>query len=530
MATTNLSPRQRMINMMYIVLIAMLALNVDRHVLKAFHLMEKNFITSAESYDKKNAVQMAGFAILADEEKEKATPYYEAAQNAQRISSEFDLYIEDLKSEIIELYDGRLEEEEGEDGLTSLKSPEGMEKHAYLFMVKEKGKRAKELQLKINSTRDKLLDLLKPAEDKLFVDSTHYYEAKQSNLLDAKEPATTSASKRSWASINLEYQPVGALIALLTQYQNNAKALESDIIGRLIRGVNSSAHIIDELNAAIIPQSNYVMEGEKYTADVMLIARSSSAIPKITMNGSPIQEMNGGVGKIDIVASGVGQKTVSGEIELADPKTGEPSFYKYEHKYQVFKPVATVSPTKMNLLYIGLDNPLNISVPGFSAADINVSTSSGATISGSNGTYKVKVDGSKRKVHINVTAKGRSMGSTEFRVRNIPEPEIQIGGVPNDGRARSASELCAQNRILASLGKDFAYDMQWRVTKFQFIYVPRRGNAIPKNGNGSTLTREMKDLICHAQRGDIILIQNVKAKDTRFGNIKSVPPMTVQIR
>jgi hypothetical protein len=111
-----------MINMMYLVLIAMLVLNVDKHVLKAFHLMEKNFISSAESYDQKNDLQMAGFLQLVNKEEEKATPYYEAAKKAQQISSEFDEYISGLKIEIEEMYDGRLDEEDGETGITSLKT------------------------------------------------------------------------------------------------------------------------------------------------------------------------------------------------------------------------------------------------------------------------------------------------------------------------------------------------------------------------------------------------------------------------
>ncbi|MBT8327866.1 MAG: gliding motility protein GldM, partial [Bacteroidia bacterium] len=427
MAKTKLSPRQKMINMMYLVLLALLALNVDKHVLKAFHLMEKNFLSSSESYDRKNQNQMAGFFQLMEKEEVKAKPYYSSAKEAQAISQEFNGYISDLKREIEELYDGRLEMEEGEDGLTSLKMPEGMEKHANFFMVKNRGKKAKELQEKINTTRDKLLNLLLPTNDSLFYTEDVYLAVKQANLLKAEEPSNASLSKKTWASINLEYQPVGALMALLTQYQNNAKALEADVIRSLMEGVHADNFVIDQLDAAIIPRSNYVMEGENYEADVMMIARNSASQPEISMNGAPLQTIEQGIGKLSFTARGIGEKTVKGEITVRDPRTNEPKQYPYEHTYQVFKPVATVSADKLNLLYVDLDNPLSISVPGFSAADISVKASRGASISGSNGTYNVKVDGSARKVSITVTAGGRNMGTTEYRVRNVPEPNGQIG-------------------------------------------------------------------------------------------------------
>ena len=515
---------------MYIVLIAMLALNVDKHVLKSFHLMEKNFISSAESYEQKTKTQMANFSAILFKEKDKAQPYYDAALQAQKISSEFDTYIENLKTEIEDLYDGRLEEEEGEDGLTALKTPEGMEKHAHLVMVANKGRKAKELQQKINETRDKMLNILKPDERKLFANLNHYNLAKQANLLNASEPPQRGTSHRSWASINLEYQPVGALMALLTQYQNNAKALEADVIEKLQIGVGLENHQVDQLRAAIVPQSNYVMEGENYTADVMLIASSSTMAPKMDMNGTPIEDVENGVGKIEFPARGIGQKTIKGSTLVNNPKTGEPETYEYTHDYQVFKPVATVSADALRLLYRNLDNPLSISVPGFSAADIRVESSNGAIVTGQNGQYNVKVNGSSREVNITVYAKGRKMGTTPFRVRNIPNPMPMIGGIPSTTTAVSKAQLCAQSSILATLGSDFAYDLPFRVTSYRFIYQPRNRPPIVLSANGSTLTSQMKNYICNSRSGDRFTFEQIKAKSTRYNISRSVPPISVVIR
>lgn len=530
MAKKKQTPRQRMINMMYIVLIAMLALNVDRYVLDAFHLMEKNFTSSAEQYDFKLSSQMSQFSAMLSDDEMKTKPFYEAAQEAKDVTQEFDSYIEDLKQELVTMYGGR---EENEDEPTStelnaLKTPEGLEKHANYFMVKEKGKKGIELQRKINETRDKLLALLHPKNSKLFVDENDFNQAKQANLLNASDEGLEE--NKTWTSTYLEYQPAGALLAMLTQYQNHAKALETDVIDKLMKEVNGTSFIIDELDAAIIPKSNYVMEGENYVADVMLIATTSGNNPKITTEGGEEIFMDGNVGKIEFRASGIGQKKIQGTIEVPDPKTGEPKKYNYEHEYQVFKPVATVSADAMKVLYKSLDNPLSISVPGFSTSDISVQASNGARITGSNGSYKVDVTGDVRKVEVSVFTKGRNMGTTSFRVRNVPAPDAMIGGIPNTGRAVSKQQLCAQSNILATLGQEFAYDLPFSVTSFRFIFQPRNAPARVIPVNGSRITPQMKALMCNARSGDRVFIEKIVAKNSQYGITRDVPPMMVVVR
>ena len=527
MANVKLPPRQRMINMMYIVLIAMLALNVDRHVLEAFHLMEQDFNSSSMSFDRKNNSLMNQFSKAVNDDEAKAKPYYEAAEKAQAISKEFNAYISSIKKDIEEMYKGRAANDDNETGLPALKTPEGMEKHANYFMVENDGARAKELQTKINTTRDRLLDLLKPGDQQLFVDLTKYNEVQAANLLDAEEPRSNGSVQKSWASTHLEYQPAGALMAMLTQYQNNAKALEADVINKLLLGVNSSAFIIDELNAAIIPKSNYVMAGETYTADVMLMATASNAKPTITVNGAPLAAMEGNVGKIEIPATGIGEKKISGTIEVADPKTGEPRIYNYEHNYQVFKPVATVSAEAMKILYVGLDNPLSISVPGFSASDVQV-TSNGARISGGNGTYKAKVDGSQKKVSITVQAKGKPMGTTEYKVRKVPEPRSQLGGIRSDGRGKTKGALCAQDRILANLGEGFAYDLPFTVTSFTIILDSKMG-TVSRTVSGNRIPADIKQKICKLKSGDRIFIEKVKARNSEYNMTRNAAPTMIVV-
>lgn len=529
MAEKKLSPRQRMINMMYLVLLALLALNVDRHVLNSFHHMEQNFMQSSLNYDQRNNDQMTLFQQMLKDDEVKAKPYYEAALKAQTLSTDLTDYLESVKQEVETLYNGREEADDGES-IGPLKTPEQMEKHANFFITKDRGKRAKELQDRINQTRDELLSLLLPGIDSLFIDDATYNRVRMSNLLNADDPESKGIDNKTWASMNLEYQPAGALMALITQYQNYTKALEADVIRSLMTGVNAFSFSIDQLDAMIVPRSNYVMAGEDYTADVMLVATNSTTQPTIRLNGDILDSVSNGVGKVRIRASGVGVHEVTGTIEVMDPKDRTTKEYTYQHEYQVFQPMATVSAEQMKLVYVGLNNPLSISVPGYSAADISVTCSNGGRISGSNGQYKLNVDGSQRKVKVFVSAKGRPMGTTEFRVRDVPAPRIQLGGISNFSRALSPPQLCVQQQIFASLGAEFAYDLHWRVLHYRVILQPKNRPAVSEDVTGSAITSRVKQMMCNAQRGDRIFIENVKAVERDYGLERRLDPIVINIR
>jgi gliding motility-associated protein GldM len=235
--------------------------------------------------------------------------------------------------------------------------------------------------------------------------------------------------------------------------------------------------------------------------------------------------MENGVGKITLRASGIGEKTVKGTIEVADPKTGKPTLYPYEHTYQVFRPTATVSADAMKIVYVGLDNPMTISVPGFSAADLRVTASGGASMSGGNGHYTVKPDGNRKIISISVSAKGRPMGTTVYKVREIPEPRAQLGGLRNDERAKSIGPIKAQDRILANLGEGFAYDLPFTVTRYTIILDSPRGK-IRRQVTGNLIPADIRQKIKTLQSGNRIFIEEVKARNAEYGITKSGSPAT----
>ena len=509
--------------MMYLVLIAMLVLNVDKRILKSFHLMETNIIGSSMNLDAKNELIMGGFLSNLKNDPEKTEPYFEKAKEARAITKEFNEYIESIKTDIEDLYGGRVpdEEEDFEDPLVNaMVTPEKMEEHAHYFMVENQGKRATELKQKINETRDKLLSLLKPDEDGLFTTDASYLAVSEANRLFAEDPQTAGPKKLTWENINLEQQPAGALMALLSQLQFNAKSLESDILTKLADQIHLFDYKIDKITAEILPQSNYVMEGESYQAKVMLVASNSNPNYEIIVNGRPWDDIVAGVGQIDLPASGVGERTVEGYILVPNPKNNKPDTFDYRHTYQVFKPVATVALDKMNLLYTEIDNPVSISVPGFSAADIQVRVSAGARITGGNGNYNITVDGSQRKIAVTVVAKGKVMGITEYRVRKVPDPRLRYGGLFLNGSPIAKERVAAQTKLLAFLGDDFAYDLRWQITDatVYFLYKNREPGIFRiRNGN---IPNDLRQTISRAKTGEKVLVDVATAYNAEFNITK----------
>ncbi|MFY0643573.1 MAG: gliding motility protein GldM [Bacteroidia bacterium] len=528
MAGAKLSPRQKMINMMYLVLIALLAMNVSKEILKSFFYMEQSFIAASSNIDEKNKTTMDAFQKKMEENAAKTRPYFERAQEAEKITAGFISFIDEKQAMIEEMYGGRA------DGPNSpLEAADRMEHHANYFVKKDQGKNGTEFMAKINETRDALLELLKPDPQDTNItikDLSLYNEALSACQLHAEDEKSEGLSQKGWIEENLEHNPSAGLMALFARIKNDAKTLESDVLTKLAQQIDATDYKFDKLTATVLAKSSAIMSGGQYEADILLVASNTKGQPVIKVGGEEITIVNG-VGKYAVAAVGTGMKSFAGEILVSGPQ-GEQSF-PFEAEYQVFKPAATIAATEMNLLYVGLDNPMSISVPGFT--DIRVSSSGGLSLSNKGGgSYNAKVDGSAREVTISVsvTADGKTkhVGSEKFRVRRLPNPTAQLGGLPNDGLPKAKAQVQAQSSLIATMGQGFAYNLAYRVTQFRFIYAPARRPATMVTGNGSALTSQMRSMIGSAKKGDRILIEGIKAKEAKYGFSANLSPIVITIR
>jgi len=513
-----------MINMMYIVLTALLALNVSKQVLKSFHMMEQGFISSASTLDEKNESIMNEFAISMKSDAKKTRPYLKRAKKAREISTQFCKYIDEVKREVEKLGGGRKEMVKG-DVVGEITKADGMEKHANYFVNEKKGI---ELQNRINKTRKELLSLLQ-SDKATPIKENYFNEVKSSTQLKALDPSPVDGNQKTWVNLYLEENPTAGVLAMLTKIKNDAKNLETDVLTKLQVGVYDGDIPINTIEAMVIPKSNYVMKGAPYEADILLVASNSTSENKILINGEEIQVAKG-KGKYTVTNNQIGTKTYSGSI-MVKGKDGKEKPYPFNSEYQVYQPLATISAVNMNIVYSGLDNPIEISVPGFPASTISATVSGGWTLrKTANGKYYAKGNTTSRKITITAsvnTEQGtRIMGSQIYTVRKVPLPRIKFGGF--DGtRTVTKSALTSQPHIIASLGNFYFKGVRYRVVSYTAILYSRRTGSTPIDVRGSS-TASLRGAINRLRSGDNVIITNVKVEGPNGISGTSGVPLTIR--
>lgn len=503
MAGGKVSPRQKMINMMYLVLTAMLALNVSAEILKAFYLVESSMVKAGANIDSKNTDIMTAFQKQMKNQPEKTKPFYEKAQEAEKMTKAFVQYVEDLKIEIT-TQSGKLtkpEEIRQEDG--QLRARDNIELHAYIMIAKEGPQKGVELKGKVNETRDALLKLLAPFKP-LAAEAKRIGEQTDLKAIDPED------SKYTWEAELFEHSPQAAVVTLLTKIQNDAKNTEAEILTALFSGITADDMSFDMLVAKFIPDKSAVSLGEQFTADVILTAYDSKQTNKVVINGTEYQ-MENGVVKYSVNPSSAGDFTVKGFIEVAGKDGVKP--YEFESTYSVFKGEASISADKMNVLYIGLDNPITIAIPGKNPNDVKASISgAGSLANKGGGKYIAKV--TKRgdiKIVVTVTEDGKTKTyQAPFRVRSIPKPEAKLGTL--ESGTHSAGVIAAQPGVYGTLGEGFAYEgVKYTINSYLIVYSPKRGDAVMITGVGTGLPAQAKSIMARMKSGDRIIIDNIQA-------------------
>lgn len=507
------SPRQKMINMMYLVLIALLAMNVSKEILKAFSLIENSFESSKKNLDAKNSA--AKKAIVKEAE---TNPSYQIwvtkADLAQKISADFCKKIEDIRKTLETDAKGRQEPKEGHKvvGLAELQMPDNLEIHANYF-DDGPGKKAqgKVLQKLINDTRTQLLAVLK--DEKISGNAEIIKKLDDATGLKAENPHG-EGPEHDWVQTTLIHTPLAGVMTMLNKYMNDCKNLESDVLNEISAQVHAKEFKFDQLVAKLIPtKGTMILEGDQYEAEIILSAYNSQQNADMTVNGAKIP-VEAGVGKYKATAS-EGERKIKAQIKVAEPGGGFKT-YDVDGEYMGFKSSATISAEKMNVLYVGLDNPIKISVPGFPPENVVSTLAGGGSLvsAGSKGSYIATVPAGAKEVTITANVKTKTgtkpMGNVKFRVKNVPKPTAMFG-VKAGGTIRP-QEVTTTSFITCGLGQEFAFEgMNYTVTKFNLTYIPKKGDAGFFQGAGNSLNGQMKGALAKARKGDMITVYNIEA-------------------
>lgn len=482
-----------MIGILYLVLLALLALNVPDSILDAFKNINNSLETSKSNVN--TAVQQL-FAAFENtklkEEPARAKPIYDKAKKAQAIIGELDKYILSLKEEFVK-QGGGYDDEKGD-----LVKRENEDISPNLMINEKKGTILKD---KINDTRAKLLALLTPEEQKMV-----------SFSLEAKNPEKSVNGKKSWEEINFgSGTPLTAAMTILTKIQTDAQNAESDVVKIILGKMDQAVVNLDKFAAVAVAPTSYLVQGQPYKAEVFLTASDSKSEPAISVNGSSLQIVDGkGVYSVPTNREGIFSWT--GVIKV---KQTDGSFKEYrtpQQTYQVARPSAVVSPDKMNVLYIGVNNPISVSAPGTPTDKVRVSMSGGSISSAGGGKYNVRVS-SPGTARISVSAevapgKTQTLSSTEFRVKRIPDPIAKFAG--KTGGSMATVALKAQNALFAKLD-NFDFDASFKVTKFTMILAKPRADAIVLSTSGGQLSSSMSSALNGIVPGTRVIFDNIVA-------------------
>jgi gliding motility-associated protein GldM len=476
------TPRQRMIGILYLVLLGLIALNVPDSLLDAF----KN-ITSSLDQSRTNvttslqSTYSAFEATKLKEQPEKAQKLEAQAKEASKAADELNGYIEELKAELIKRGGGINTETGDVDARESLDiSPE----------VMINAKKADVLKEKIEATRARLLQIL--GKDAAGVNFSL-------NAIDPK--------KKTWQQAYFgDGIPLGAALTTLAKIQADNKNAENEVVKKILGKVDQAQVTLNKFKAVVVAPSSYILAGQQYTAQIFLTAYDQNSNPTITVGGSTIPTSNG-VGTYTITASGEGVHTISGSLSVKQVD-GPPQKYDFSQPYTVARPSAVISPDKMNVLYIGVPNPLSVSAPGVPTASLHVGSSGGASISGSGGHYIATVR-SIGTTTLTVTGeKGMVLGSSLFRIKRIPDPKPQFAG--KSGGNTSAANLRAQDRVFAKL-ENFDFDARFNVTRFTLLIVKPRQDAIIYSSSGAELTGAMRSAMNTVTPGTTVVFKDIIA-------------------
>ncbi len=527
------TPRQKMINMMYIVLTAMLALNVASEVLKAFRLIDSSLIHTLAAVDMKNDQIYASFEQAYLENPAKVEEWKQKADKVKKSSKEFQDYVSKLKEDLVN-YSGskKVDKDNPYDpemfnlitlsGDTLQIKKEDDLNGTSEYMIKQKN--ATVLKEKINSFKNDLLSIIGDDEPEL--------KQTISNALETPDPVASlkkANEKKTWESLYFENVPMASILTVLSKIQIDGKNSEANMLNYLFSEIDAGSFKFNKLGARVIANSNLVFQGEPYEAEVFLAAEDTTQQPQIFINGKEAPVADGkAMYKVNTAEPGVFKW--SGLIKYKTPD-GIFKDYKFEQTYQVTKPSITMSATKMNVFYRGLDNPFDIS-GGIPKENLELEMENGkVTKSGDAWLIRpteLDEQGKRTKVTVfaNVDGSRKLVGTSFWRVKKVPDPVAQVAGL-SGGDIRK-ERLQVEDGVMAVL-EDFDFDFKYKVTQFEVQTTIAGGYIDRKTSKSNRFTSEQKEQLKRVQPQTIVYISNIKAIGDD-GSTRDLDPISFKVQ
>ncbi len=510
MAGGKLSPRQKMINLMYLVFIAMLAMNMSKQVLSAFGFMNEKLTDSNITADSKNGATYASLATKASEQPEKFATLNTDAQKVQALSLEFNSFIDKMKEELTT----------GVEDKTNYESMDGTDQgDSYFFEGEANTPKGKAFVDKMNTYRTKVNALLGKGYKSIAKSVNNRFDTADQKTEDGTQP---------WLRNRYEGFPLITTVTNLSQIQADIKTTEAEMLSAMVQGQLESDVSMSNYTTILVPETSATLQGSNFKGKIVLGRYDASLKPsKVIINGKEVTNIKNGGAVLDFPAGNVGENEIKGKFVFKE--NGEDVEIPINSTYAVVaKPNgAVISADKMNVVYRGVQNPITISMPGVPDNAISANAP-GMRKSKGIGKYMLS-PGKGREVSIKVTGKlptGESVTSNQkFRIKDIPAPQTAVRG-SQWGIIKMPKSSLQKVRVGAIL-PDFVFDLKLKVSGFS-IKVPGRPTV---KVSGTRLNAAAIRALGKAKSGDMVNIFDVKA--SLGGNsgyfLKKVGPLTVQI-
>ena len=509
-----MSPRQKMINLMYIVLTAMLALNVSSDVLNGFTLVEDGLKRTNSNVSDRNAALYMQLEEFTRQNPQKGKPWLDKAADVRRQTLSLYKYIDSLKLAIVR-------DADGVDGkVDNILNQDNLEASSKVMVTYGNGAK---LERRLAASRKYIA---------AYIADPKKQAAIQKAL--ATEPVLQKGSmiKVPWVSGMFENMPVVASVTLLSKLQNDLLFAEGEALQTLVASVDAGDVRVNKLDAFVIPNSKLVMRGGKYSADIVLAAVDTTQRPAIFVNG---RQLPANTRTYEFMAGQTGTFTYSGYLDVTRGD-GTTSRYPFQSDYTVIEPTATVSATMMNVLYAGINNPISISVPGVAQNAVSATMTNGSlTRSGDHWNAHPTRVGAECVITVTATLEGRSqtVSTSTFRVRKLPDPTAYIAYKDSKGNENhyKGSKPFAKSLLLAADWLDAAIDddllnVHYSVVNFETIVFDSMGNAMPEKSAGSRFSERQKTSFRRLSRGKRFYITRIRAKGPD-GIVRDLSPMEV---
>lgn len=486
---------------MYIVLTAMLALNVSSDVLEGFKQVEDGLGLSAHNAAIQNETIYDEIATIYANNPAKSGASYRQAMEVKLSTDSLYQLVDSLKLAIVRKADGKNAD------TNNIRRKDDLEAASFVMLspTQQQGKR---LRLAIDNYRARVEEVV---ADSATVEMLSQYLSTKVNDNDMLEG-------RNWEMTLFESMPVAAAVTLLTKIQNDIRYTEGVMAQQLLTKIDQGDVRVNQLNAFVLPNSKNVIRGGRYSANIVLAAIDSTQQPTIYIGGKPLESREQGLYEVQCSRSG----TYNYEGYLEVPRgDGTVENHPFTSSYTVVDPSATVSATLMNVLYAGIENPISISVPGVASNNVSASMTNGTlTRKGDGWVAKPTKVGSEAAISVTAVVDGVSqvVSNSVFRVRQLPDPMPFISYKDANGNSQRyrggkplTKAILLSAKSLEAAIDDNLLNVTYRVLSFETIFFDSMGNAMPEISAGANFSERQMSAIRRLARGKRFYISRVRA-------------------